>query len=334
MDFFHAFSHEPPARRRLYRQAGRLPHMPRLGNCIRQIQLGLLRSGRLFACNAVSSWSATCLPHRAKPRRPSRKHMTPSVQNRPVPPHRVLHEFYPRPEARASFVRGLFDSSAAHYDWLSRVLSFGSDRFYRRRVLRRAGLKPGMKLLDVATGTGLVAQAALDLGLPKNDILGVDPSAGMLAENRQRHGIPLIQGMGEQLPVADASFDMVTMGYALRHVEDLGRLFAEFHRVLKPGGRVLVLELNKPRSTIGFALMRFYVGRVLPVLIRAVTRRPQPAQLMAYYWVTIAECVPPQTILSALSAQDFIEVGRQQTGSILSEYLATKPTAPGVAPAA
>ena len=103
-------------------------------------------------------------------------------------------------------------------------MSFGTDRAYRRRSLKLAGLKPGMRVLDVATGTGLVAQAALSVGIRRADLVGLDPSPGMLAENGKRNGIQLIQGLGERLPIRDATFDFIVMGYALRHVEDLNRL--------------------------------------------------------------------------------------------------------------
>src|SRR5687768_12695543 len=123
---------------------------------------------------------------------------TPATSSRPskrgqVAPHRVLKEFYDDSANRAPFVRRLFDESARYYDRLSSALSFGSDRYYRKRVLRRAGLVPGLKLLDVATGTGLVVRAALDLGVTPGDIIGLDPSHGMLKENRKRNGVPLIQ---------------------------------------------------------------------------------------------------------------------------------------------
>ena len=121
------------------------------------------------------------------------------------------------------------------------VNSFGSCRAYRKWALRRAGLKPEMQLLDVATGTGLAAQAALDLGLSPSQIVGLDPSAGMLRENQKRRDILLVQGMGENLPFCEGAFDFICMGYALRHVEDLNVLFREFHRVLLPTRKPRVL---------------------------------------------------------------------------------------------
>ena len=160
-------------------------------------------------------------------------------------PHRHLPEFYASQEQRPEFVMRLFDNTARYYDRISGVLSFGSCKAYRKMALRRAGLVPGMCLLDVATGTGLAAGAALSLGLPPSDIVGLDPSIGMLRENQKLRPVNLVQARGENLPFADNSFDFISMGYALRHVEDLGVLFREFRRVLKPGGRILIMEISR-----------------------------------------------------------------------------------------
>ena len=135
-------------------------------------------------------------------------------------PHRPLTEFYPASAERQGFVNGLFDEAAPDYDWVSAMMSFGSDQFYRRDALRKAGLEKEMKLLDVASGTGLMIKAALEIGVDPAQVTGVDPSRGMLAQNREHNPktVTLLEGKGEALPCADASFDFVSMGYALRHV--------------------------------------------------------------------------------------------------------------------
>jgi demethylmenaquinone methyltransferase / 2-methoxy-6-polyprenyl-1,4-benzoquinol methylase len=241
-----------------------------------------------------------------------------------LPPHPPLTQFYPAPSQRARFVCDLFDRAARNYNWMSSVLSLGSDRAYRRRALRNAGVKPGMRVLDVATGTGLVAQAALDLGIASGQLVGLDPSLGMLEENRKRRAIRLAQGVGERLPFRDQMFDFVVMGYALRHVEDLGGLFAEFHRVSAREGRVLILEITRPASRLGFGLLRLYLQRALPFLARLATGHRDSARLLEYYWATIAECVPPSLILAALSGAGFKPVARTARLGILSEYRAAK----------
>lgn len=242
----------------------------------------------------------------------------------PLSPHRPLPEFYPATAERQSFVNGLFNEAAPDYDWVNRVMSFGSDRRYRRQTLACAGLRPGMHFLDVATGTGLMIKAALELGLDPATVTGVDPSRGMLEENRRHHPVTLLEGRGECLPSPDAAFDFVCMGYALRHVGDLHALFAEFHRVLRPGGRMLILEITRPTNPLALQLTRLYIQRLLPFLGWLRRRNQSTAQLMKYYWATIAECVPPPVILSALEAQGFHDVCRTTTGPILSEYVARR----------
>jgi demethylmenaquinone methyltransferase / 2-methoxy-6-polyprenyl-1,4-benzoquinol methylase len=242
----------------------------------------------------------------------------------PVRPVRDLPEFVPAERKRAEFVQDIFDHTARHYDALSAALSFGTCRAYRRFALRRAGLRPGMKLLDVASGTGLVARAALQLGLRDGDIIGLDPSSGMLHQNRQRHSISLVQAFGETLPFADQSFDFITMGYALRHVEDLVALFTEFGRVLRKGGRILVLEITRPASGAATALARFYMCKVLPPLARLCTGNRDTAKLLRFYWTTIQECVPPAVILGALESAGLQDVKRHTTGSLLSDYMACR----------
>src|SRR5688572_27912551 len=112
----------------------------------------------------------------------------------PVRPQRDLPELYEKRAVRATLMAQLFDDTARYYERISGALSFGSCKAYRKWALRRAGLKAEMRMLDVATGTGLAAQAALDLGLPVSQVVGLDPSAGMLRENQKRRGIPLVQG--------------------------------------------------------------------------------------------------------------------------------------------
>jgi len=243
----------------------------------------------------------------------------------PTAPHPVLKKYYESDGARQAFVTGLFDGGARHYDWICGVASLGSGRFYRRWVLARSGLGSGMKLLDVATGTGLVARAALRILGEPGAVIGLDPSRGMLQEARKTLSVPLVQGTVEALPFESDHFDFLSMGYALRHVADLGLAFRECRRVLKPGGRLLVLEISRPRSTMGRWLLRVYFQQVLPLVTRLGTGSAQAELLMKYFWDTIAECVPPATILEFLRASGFVEVERRVRGGLLSEYIGLKP---------
>jgi demethylmenaquinone methyltransferase/2-methoxy-6-polyprenyl-1,4-benzoquinol methylase len=243
----------------------------------------------------------------------------------------VLTQYYRSERDRASFVTTLFDGAARHYDWVGHLLAFGSGPYYRRRTLARAGLRPQMKLLDVATGTGQVARAAARiLGDPRG-VVGLDPSVGMLREARRVHAGPLVQGRAEEIPLQDDAFDMLSMGFALRHVATLEIAFAEYRRVLKPGGRLLLLEVSRPRSAMIRWAIRIYFQHVLPLIIRIGTGSPDARLLMKYYWDTIDECVPPAMILAALRQTGFVQVQHRVVAGCLSEYVAVKPLPGGTA---
>lgn len=240
-------------------------------------------------------------------------------------PHPVLKRHYDGERDRRLFVTALFDESARYYDRVEAFLALGSGPRYRRWTLERAGLRPGMTVLDVATGTGQMAREAARFVGPSGAVVGVDPSRGMLAEARKAGAGPLVQGIGEELPFAAERFDFVSMGFAIRHVSDLEATFAEYRRVLRPGGRVLLLEITRPGSRVGRWLAGIYLHTVLPLLLRVTSGSGQPARLLRYYWDTIDECVPPATILEVLRASGFDGVEHRTWGGFMSEYIATKP---------
>ena len=248
-----------------------------------------------------------------------------------TPPHPVLNRYYGSARDRASFVTALFDGAAQHYDWVGHVLAFGSGPYYRRRTLARAGLRPPMKLLDVATGTGQVARAAARILRDPRRVVGLDPSTGMLREARRVHAGSLVQGRAEDIPLRDDVFDMLSMGFALRHVGTLEIAFAEYRRVLKPGGRLLLLEVSRPRSAVIRWAIRVYFQQILPLIIRIGTGSEHAQLLMKYYWDTIDECVPAATILAALRETGFVEIQHRVVGGCLSEYVARRPPAGGAA---
>ena len=244
--------------------------------------------------------------------------------DQPLEPHPALPDYYPDLAQRPAFVRGLFDRTAGYYDRVNHLFSFGSGSWYRRRALEQAGLCPGMTVLDVAIGTGLVARQALAITGDPQSVTGLDVSAGMLAEVGRLLKIPLLQGLMEQLPVADARFDFVSMGYALRHVADLNTTFREFHRVLRPGGTLLILEIARPAQPFKRALLKFYMGRLIPLLSRLTTGNREMQTLMRYYWDTIEHCVPPETILDAIRGAGFAEAGCNVELGLFRAYFGRK----------
>jgi demethylmenaquinone methyltransferase / 2-methoxy-6-polyprenyl-1,4-benzoquinol methylase len=240
-------------------------------------------------------------------------------------PHPPLADYYATAENRRGFVRDIFNNTAPDYDRVERVMAFGSGPWYRRRALIRAGLKPGMRVLDVAMGTGLVAREAMALVGASGQVIGLDPSIGMVSEAKRTLELCVVLGRGELLPLQTQTFDFLSMGYALRHVSDIDAAVREYFRVLKPGGHVCLLEITRPRGRLALLFLRLYMKGVVPLITRLVARHAETARLMEYYWDTIAACVPPESILAALTRAGFTNVRRQTDLGIFSAYLGTKP---------
>lgn len=237
-------------------------------------------------------------------------------------PHEVIAGRYADESGKRAFVHSLFNRGARHYDRVCQVGFLGTGNFHRRRALWEAGLRPGMDALDVACGTGAVTRAMVEILAGKGRICGVDPSEGMLAEARKSVSADFQLGHAEALPFPDGSFDFLSMGYALRHVADLKRAFAEYRRVLRPGGRLLILEISRPRSRIGLWCARLYFRDALPALSWLITGSGDAREMMSYYWETIHACVPPELILEAMAAAGFREVRRRTEIGIFSSYAA------------
>ena len=240
-------------------------------------------------------------------------------------PHPPLANYYATAEKRRGFVRDIFNHTAPDYDRVESVLAFGSGPWYRRRALLRSGLRPGMRVLDVAMGTGLVTREAMALVGASGQVIGLDPSIGMVSEAKRTLSLDVVLGRGELLPLQSQTFDFLSMGYALRHVNDIDAAAREYFRVLKPGGRVCLLEITRPRSHVALFALRVYMKGVVPLLTRLLTRRAETVKLMEYYWDTIAACVPPETILAALKRAGFSTVRRHTELGIFSEYVGVKP---------
>ncbi len=250
--------------------------------------------------------------------------MTAQESSEKLAPHRTLSSYYGDDAGRSRYLRELFDASAVHYEWVNRFLSFGTGQMYRKEALERNGLTEGMKILDVATGTGGVARAAATIIGAKGRVVGLDASIGMIQESRRQQATPAIQAFAEALPFGSSSFEFLSMGYAMRHLPDLVAGFREYHRVLQTGGRVLILELTPPKNKVGYFFMKFFMNSVAPLVVRWGTGSRKAEEMMDYYWETTAECVPAETILEALRRAGFSSVQRHVQYGTLSEYSGTK----------
>ncbi|HYN10146.1 MAG TPA: ubiquinone/menaquinone biosynthesis methyltransferase [Vicinamibacterales bacterium] len=159
-----------------------------------------------------------------------------------------LERAFDTPETKRQYVRRLFATIAPRYDLITRVLSFGRDRHWKIRLVDLAEVRPGARLLDLACGTGDIAFEAARRGAAA---VGLDITAGMIHLARAKPGaarLTWLVGDMAALPVASESFDLVTTGYGLRNTSNLTGALAEIHRVLKPGGRLLSLDFDRPEN--------------------------------------------------------------------------------------
>ena len=239
-------------------------------------------------------------------------------------PHRALAPYYQKEEDKQAFLRTIFDESATYYERLVGWGSFGTGNRYRRHALKRAGLEAGMQVIDVAAGTGTTARAAAALAGGPQHVTCVDPSLGMLQESERRLRARHVQGTADSIPVADATFDFLSMGFALRHVDNLHGAFTEFHRVLRPGGRVLIIDITKPKGRFAARLLRLYFRDIMPRFARLLTGSGTAAHLMEYYWETMDQMLDPERVLEALASAGLEQPRRHVAHSVFSEYTATK----------
>ena len=163
----------------------------------------------------------------------------------------------------------MFDAIAPRYDLVNRLMTFGLDQSWRRTTVGALGLPANSLVLDVACGTGDLTRLAISQG--RHRVIGVDLSAGMLAANGT--GAPLVHADCSQLPFRDGTFDGLLCGYALRNFADLAAALAETARVLRPGGRVAMLEIDAPASPVLRAGYHVWFERVVPVLGGALSDR-------------------------------------------------------------
>ncbi|WOO42313.1 class I SAM-dependent methyltransferase [Rubellicoccus peritrichatus] len=240
-------------------------------------------------------------------------------------PHLPLSDYYATNEDKQTFLRKLFDRAAPHYEGIAKWGWFGSGQFYRKWALERVGLRPGMAVLDVASGTGPTARAIRDVQGSEEMITCLEPSAGMIAESKKQLSCEHIQAGADKMPLPDESFDFLTMGFALRHVDDLASAFSEFYRVIKPGAKIMIMDETLPKKGFRRSLMKLYFKHMLPWLTKIFTRSQPAHEMMAYYWQTLEEMVPPEEVVAGLEAVGFQQVKHNLLLGMFSEYTAIRP---------
>jgi demethylmenaquinone methyltransferase/2-methoxy-6-polyprenyl-1,4-benzoquinol methylase len=195
-----------------------------------------------------------------------------------------------------SRIAGMFDAIAPRYDLLNTVLSAGLDRYWRRRAIRSLNFTGRETLLDVCTGTGDVALAAARSARGAGKIVGIDFAGAMLDRARQKarghrlgRRVILVRGDAMNLPISDSSVDGATMAFGIRNVAAPQAACAELYRILRPSGRLAILEFGLPVVPGVRSFYLWYFGHVLPWMGRAVSRHDAaysylPASVGSFPW--------------------------------------------------
>ena len=223
-------------------------------------------------------------------------------------------------------VEGMFSAIAPTYDLLNHLLSFNVDRSWRRAAVKAAKASPRMTCLDLCTGTG---DLALEL-LRRVPVVavGADFSGPMLARAKGKAAarkvpLPLVRADAMRLPFADASFDRLLVAFGVRNFENLERGFSEMARVLRPGGRAVILEFSMPDRSLFGAVYRLYFGRLLPAIGRLVSGRRGAYRYLA---ATVEGFPPPAELAKKLALAGLRPCEqRPLTGGIATLHVAERP---------
>lgn len=225
-------------------------------------------------------------------------------------------------------VRDMFDDIAPSYDAMNHIMTLGVDCLWRRRCVGMARDVKPTRVLDLATGTGDLA-VALAKAMPHARITGVDLSEGMievgrrkLSDKRLDNRVDLQVADALRLPFDDNTFDVVTIAFGVRNFEQLARGYSEMLRVLRPGGKVIVLELTTPRNAVVKWLYNLYAGKVIPFVGRMVSRNRRAYK----YLPESIEAVPARRTMTAIMEDvGFAEPQyRSLTMGVAAIYHATK----------
>lgn len=225
-------------------------------------------------------------------------------------------------QARAERIRQMFDQVAAGYDACNRLFSANRDRAWRRRAAWLAGLRPGQTALDLCTGTGKLAHELLPYVGPSGRVIGVDFSPAMLELARRREPeVEFRLGDVTRLGEADASVDAVTIGFGLRNLVDRETALREMFRVLRPGGRLVILEFAPPRGLL-LRAYRFYLSRIMPAV--AGLRSADEGSAYRYLAETVQAFPEPAELARQLEGLGFTVSVERMTLGIVALHVAVR----------
>lgn len=191
-------------------------------------------------------------------------------------------------DKKADLVAGVFHSVAAKYDIMNDVMSFGIHRFWKRYTIEVSGARPGMKVLDLAGGTGDLTAKFSHLVGDKGEVVLADINDSMLKVGRTKlrdrgivSNVIYVQANAEALPFPDNHFDIITIAFGLRNVTDKDAALRSMNRVLKPGGKLLVLEFSKPQHEVMRKVYDLYSFKVLPKMGQLITKDADSYEYLA-----------------------------------------------------
>ncbi len=232
------------------------------------------------------------------------------------------------PESKKKQIINLFNSISPNYDSLNRIMTFGIDIVWRKRVVRLVQKQKHNSILDIATGTGDLALSLAKLNA--NSIIGLDISKEMLSIGKQKvlsknlnHRIKMLSGDSEDLNFKDESFDIVTISFGIRNLENIEKGLNEIKRVLKSKGTLVILETSVPKNTIVKSLYLLYVRNIIPFISSFLSNNR-----VAYQYLSDSAIAFPcgESFNNILRKNGFIEVDDfPQTFGVSSIYFAKKP---------
>ena len=210
------------------------------------------------------------------------------------------------------------------YDAVNLSVSFGNGYRYRADQIRTLGITSGDHVLDIGTGTGVLARTALECTGPDGRVVALDPCPEMLAITKGSVMCETTIGSIDELPFEDSSFDFVTVGYSLRYATDMEHSLREINRVLKPGGKALILEITPPTNVLLRMLARAYVLVGARVIALVATRSLTSQALLGHLWREIRTAPQPKSFLNLLAANGFRDSTCGVTHGLLTAYTASK----------